>query len=38
MTGRYLNPVIPENYTNNGTLGDFSLSFERELTPKTVSL
>jgi hypothetical protein len=34
MTGHYLNPVVPENYTNNGTTGSFSLSFERELTPK----
>ena len=34
MTARYLNPVVPENYTNRGTTGDFSLSFERDLTPK----
>ncbi len=34
MTGHYLNPVVPENYTNNGTTGSFSLSYERELTPK----
>ncbi|MFZ0308459.1 MAG: carboxypeptidase regulatory-like domain-containing protein [Candidatus Sulfotelmatobacter sp.] len=34
MTGHYLNPVVPENYTNNGTTGDFSLSYERDLTPK----
>jgi outer membrane receptor for Fe3+-dicitrate len=34
MTGHYLNPVVPENYTNNGTSGTFSLSYERELTPK----
>jgi outer membrane receptor for Fe3+-dicitrate len=34
MTGHYLNPVVPENYTNNGTSGNFSLSYERELTPK----
>ncbi len=34
MTSHYLNPVVPENYTNNGTTGDFSLSYERELTPK----
>lgn len=32
MTSRYLNPVVPENYTNNGTTGDFSLHFERDLT------
>jgi hypothetical protein len=34
MTGHYLNPVVPENYTNNGTTGSFSLSYERDLTPK----
>ena len=34
MTGHYLNPVVPENYTNNGTTGSFSMSYERELTPK----
>ena len=34
MTAHYLNPVVPENFTNRGTTGDFSLSFERELTPK----
>jgi hypothetical protein len=34
MTGHYLNSVVPENYTNNGTTGDFSLSYERDLTQK----
>ena len=34
MTDHYLNPVVPENFTNRGTIGDFSLSFERDLTPK----
>src|SRR5271154_5982071 len=34
MTNHYLNPVVPENYTNNGTTGDFSLSYERDLTQK----
>ena len=34
MTAHYLNPVVPENYTNNGTTGGFSLSYERELSPK----
>jgi hypothetical protein len=34
MTGRYLNPVVPENYTNNGTTGDFSVHYERDLTPE----
>jgi hypothetical protein len=34
MTAHYLNPVVPENYTNQGTSGNFSASYERELTPK----
>ena len=34
MTDHYLNPVVPENYTNTGTLGDFSVNYERDLTPK----
>jgi hypothetical protein len=34
MTAHYLNPVVPENYTNRGTTGDFSLSYERDLTSK----
>ena len=33
-TDHYLNPVVPENYTNTGTLGDFSANYERDLTPK----
>ena len=33
MTDHYLNPVIPQNYSNTGTLGDFSLNYDRELTP-----
>jgi hypothetical protein len=33
-TARYLNPVVPENYTNRGTTGDFSLSYDRDFTPK----
>ena len=33
-TAHYLNPVVPQNYTNRGTSGDFSASFERDLTPK----
>jgi hypothetical protein len=33
MTDHYLNPVVPQNYSNTGTLGDFSLSYERDLTP-----
>ena len=34
MSDHYLNPVVPENYTNAGTLGDFSLNYERDLTSK----
>jgi len=34
MTAHYLNPVVPENFTNRGTTGDFALSFARDLTPK----
>ena len=33
-TDHYLNPVVPENFTNTGTLGDFSGNYERDLTPK----
>jgi hypothetical protein len=33
MTDHYLNPVVPENYTNTGTLGDFAGNYERDLTP-----
>jgi hypothetical protein len=29
-----LNPVVPQNYSNTGTLGDFAVNFERDLTPK----
>jgi len=32
MTGRYLNPVVPQNYSNQGTTGDFSGGYERDLT------
>jgi len=28
-TAHYLNPVVPQNYTNTGTLGDFALSYQR---------
>ena len=27
----YLNPVVPQNYTNAGTTGDFAAGYEREL-------
>jgi len=33
-TAHYLNPVVPENFTNRGTAADFSLSFERDFSPK----
>lgn len=33
MTGRYLNPVVTQNYANTGTLGDFSAHYQREVTP-----
>jgi hypothetical protein len=33
MTGHYLNPVVPQNYSNTGTLGDFSGRYERDLSP-----
>jgi hypothetical protein len=32
LTARYLNPVVPENYTNRGTTGDFAVHYERDLT------
>jgi len=34
MTDHYLNPVVVQNYTNRGTIGDFSTNYERDLTPK----
>lgn len=33
MTDHYLNPVVPQNFSNTGTLGDFSVNYERDLTP-----
>jgi hypothetical protein len=32
MTDHYLNPVVPQNYSNTGTLGDFSGRYQRDLT------
>jgi hypothetical protein len=32
MTSHYLNPVVPQNFTNTGTTGDFSVRYERDLT------
>jgi hypothetical protein len=34
MTSHYLNPVVLQNYTNTGTVGDFSAHYERDLTSK----
>jgi outer membrane cobalamin receptor len=34
MTSHYLNPVVVQNYTNRGTLGDFSTNYQRDLTSK----
>ena len=34
MTSRYLNPVVPQNYTNRGTTGDFAGRYERDVTAK----
>ena len=31
-TSHYLNPVVPENYSNAGTTGDFSVKYDRDLT------
>jgi hypothetical protein len=31
MTAHYLNPVVPENFTNRGTTGDFSTRYQRDL-------
>jgi len=33
MTDHYLNPVVPQNFSNTGTLGDFSANYERDLSP-----
>ena len=32
MTDHYLNPVVPQNFTNRATTGDFAVRFERDLT------
>jgi hypothetical protein len=31
MTAHYLNPVVPENYTNQGTTGDLAVHYERDV-------
>jgi len=33
MTDHYLNPVVPENFSNTGSLSDFSVHYQRNLTP-----
>jgi len=33
-TDHYLNPVVPENFTNSGTVGDFSVHYQRDITSK----
>jgi hypothetical protein len=33
MTDHYLNPVVPQNFSNTGTTGDFSLRYARKLSP-----
>ena len=32
MTDHYLNPVVPQNFSNTGTLGDFSAHYQRRFT------
>ncbi len=34
MTDHYLNPVVPQNYDNEGTTGSWAGSYDRDLTPK----
>ena len=33
MSDHYLNPVVPQNFSNTGTQGDFSLNYSRDFTP-----
>lgn len=33
-TEHYLNPVVPENYTNKGTTADFAVMYERDVSEK----
>ena len=32
-TDHYLNPVVPQNFTNTGTIGDFAARYERAQSP-----
>jgi len=34
MTDHYLNPVVPQNYNNTGTTGNWAGSYETDLTPR----
>lgn len=38
MTDWYLNPPVPQNYTNSATLGDFSGTYEREFSKDRLTL
>ena len=38
MTSRYLNPVVIQNSTNYGTVGDFSANYQRQLIFMTTCL
>ena len=33
VTDRYLNPVVPQNYSNTGTAGGGSISYQRDFSP-----
>ena len=33
ITDRYLNPVVPQNYSNTGTLADFAVRYESDPSP-----
>jgi outer membrane cobalamin receptor len=33
-TSRYLSPVVPQNFTNTATTGDYAASYERDLTDR----
>jgi hypothetical protein len=33
VTDRYLNPVVPQNYSNTGTAGGLSISYQRDFSP-----
>ena len=33
-TDRYLNPVVPQNFSNTGALGDFALHYDRTQDPR----